>query len=287
MTEPVKDAVLAAMRRIAGPLARLLVEAGVGTGEFNAIMKSAFVQAARESGESGQANASRIATLTGLTRREVAELLKPRADQAPEPERGRPRVQRVLTGWWTDPDFQDALGNPAPLTLRKGKVSFAALVRRYSGEPRVVTIMNELLRVKAVRKAPDGRYEALSRGFAPARWEPEGMTVIGEQIRDHLETLIHNLKRPSRPRYSRIIENSQLDPKHAPLLTRDIAAQADSLADSLDDALNNPNATVRPGHEVKDAVRLGVAFYVFETPVTVERPAVKRPSRSSARRKRT
>jgi uncharacterized protein DUF6502 len=289
MTEPLKAAVLAAMRRIARPLARLLIEAGVGAGEFQAVMKAAFVQAAQDVGEPQRSNASRISTLTGLTRREVSALLRVPEDSAPEVERGRTRLQRVLSGWWTDPDFQDSLGAPAVLPLRGAKLSFAALVKRYSGEPRVLTILDELLRVKAVRKLPDGRFEALSRSFAPTRWNPDGITAVGEQLRDHLETLIHNLKHPSRPRFERVIENAQLDPKYVPVLVRDITAQADTLVDSIDDALNNPAATVKPGHEVRDAVRLGVAVYVFESAVELE-PASKRktpaPSKRTRRRRR-
>ena len=281
MLDPLKSAVLAAMRRIARPLARLMLEAGVGVGEFHAIMKGAFVQAAQDVANEPRPNASRIASLTGLTRREVTSLLQTPEDEAPEVDRGRPRIQRVLTGWWTDPDFQDAVGNPALLPLRGAKVSFASLVRRYSGEPRVLTILDELLRVKAVRKSPDGRYEALTRAFAPTRLDPDGMTGIGEQIRDHLETLIHNLKHPSRPRFHRVIENSQLDPRYVPVLVRDISSQADALADSLDDAINNPSATVKPGNQVRDAVRLGVAVYVYEAPVDLApAPSPRKASRA-------
>ena len=285
MTEPLKVAVLAAMRRIARPLARLLIDAGVGAGEFHAIMKSAFVQAAQDTGESPRANASRIATLTGLTRREVTTLLQTPEDEAPQVDHHRSRLQRVLSGWWTDPDFQDSLGAPASLPLRGAKISFATLVKRYSGEPRVLTILDELLRVKAVRKLTDGRYQALSRSFAPARWDPDGMTVIGEQLRDHLDTLVHNLKHPSRPLYTRVIENAHLDPSYAPVIRRDLTAQTDTLVDSFDDALNNPDATVKPANEVKDAVRLGIAVYIFETPVEVE-PAPRPKQKAKARRTR-
>lgn len=287
MTEPLKDSVLAAMRRISRPLARLMIEAGVGAGEFQAIMKLGFVRAAQEVGNGKPPTASRISALTGLTRRDVSDLLDVPDDAAPDADRGGARIQRVLTGWWTDADFHDELGQPAVLPLRaKGKTpSFASLVKRYSGEPRVLTIRDELVRVKAVREHPgkgkNKKLEALSRSFAPARWDPEGVAALGEQLRDHLETLIHNLKHESRPRFHRVIENTQVDPNHVGLLTRDIGSQADTLMDSLDDALNNPAATVKPGNEVKDATRLGVALYVFEAPVKV-RPG----SRSKARAKR-
>ena len=288
MTEPLKKAVLAAMRRIARPLARLMIEAGVGAGEFQAIMKSAFVGAAQDIGDGENSTASRISTLTGLTRREVAELLKPSQESAPDVSRGGARIQRVLTGWWTDPDFQDELGAPAilPLRARGNRASFAKLVKRYSGEPRVLTIRAELVRVKAIRETGDGLLEAMSRSFAPARWDPEGITVVGEQLRDHLETLIHNLKDTNRPRFHRVIENTQVDPRYVGLITRDITAQADTLMDSLDDALNNPAATAKPKNEVRDATRVGVAIYVFEAPIKVKPGSRSRiPGRGKAPRR--
>ncbi|MBS1994660.1 MAG: hypothetical protein JSS86_00060 [Cyanobacteria bacterium SZAS LIN-2] len=283
MIDPLKNAVLAAVRRIARPLARLLLDAGVGVGEFNAIMKIAFVRAAQDASDSPRTSASRIASLTGLTRREVAALLQAPEDKAPDIEHGRPRIQRVITGWWTDPDFQDAVGSPALLPLRGPKKSFANLVARYSGDPRVQTTIDELLRARAVRETKDGRFEVLTRTFSPSKLDAEGMTRVGEQIRDHLETLVYNLRHPSMPRFHRVIENSQLDPRYVPVLVRDISSQADSLADSVDDALNNPAATVKPGNQVQDAARLGVAIYIFEEPVVVAPPPGSK--RSSPKRK--
>ena len=270
MSDTLKAAVLTAVTRLAQPLARLLLEAGIGAGEFQALMKGAFVRAAGELGDSPRPNAARIASLTGLTRREVARLLTAEPDTAPDPARGHHRIQRVLTGWWTDPDFQDRLGQPAVLPLRGPKQSFASLVKRYSGEPRVLTILDELLRVKAVRRHPDGKLEAVSRHFATARWDPQGVAALGEQVRDHLDTMLHNLKHPSRPRYQRVIQNVQLDPTYVPMLVRDITAQTDTLADSLEDALNDPAATVKPTDDAQSAVRLGVAFIVFESTTQVD-----------------
>ena len=63
-----------------------------------------------------------------------------------------------------------------------------------------MTLLKELLRVKAVRRLPDGKLEVLSRTFATARWDNTGIEMVGERVRDLLDTLVHNLKHPSRPR---------------------------------------------------------------------------------------
>ena len=192
-------------------------------------------------------NVSRIAVITGLTRGEVASILASGAADRPH-ERGRQRAERVLSGWWNDPNFHDDSGSPAILPLRGGRRSFAALVERYSGERWLVaTIRDELLRVKAIRRLPDGRLQAMSRSYATVRWTPDGIAAIGEQLNEHCETLLHNLKFPARPRYVRRIVNAQLDPRYVPMLARDLEQHAAVLADSFDDALNDPKATL-PGN---------------------------------------
>jgi hypothetical protein len=202
--------------------------------------------------------------VTGLTRAEVANILSSGAAD-PIHDRGRQRAERVLSGWWNDAAFQDESGRPAVLPLRGPQRSFAALVERYSGESwRVATILEELHRVKAVRRLPDGRLEALSRSYATVRWDPDGVTAFGEHLGEHCATLLHNLKFPARPRYVRRVVNARLNPRYVPMLVRDLEQQAEAFADSADDALNDPNQTVT-GRREGEAASLGIALYVFET----------------------
>jgi Family of unknown function (DUF6502) len=305
MSESLKAAVRAAVLRLLDPLVQWLLEAGIGVGDLMSLVKIAYVRAAREQGrksgaEQQRANASRIAVVTGLTRAEVASILAAGDAERPH-DRGRQRAERVLSGWWNDPVFQDPSGRPGILPLRGGRRSFAALVERYSGErPRVATILDELLRVKAVRRKPDGRLEALSRTYATVRWDPDGVIAFGEQLNEHCATLLHNLRHPARARYVRRVLNAQLDPRYVPMLTRDLMQQADALADSVDDALNDPKQTVSGKSRESSATSLGIAFYVFEVPpadetaedlndnVAGKRAAgrAKRDSTRSPRRKR-
>ena len=270
MSEPLKIALLGALRRLLVPLARLMLQNGIGVGDVQHLVKIAFVQAARDKGgDSGTPSASRIAMLTGLRRADIKPLLAESETAVPEPERNRHRGERVLAAWWTDPEFQDEHGRPAILPLRGERSSFAALVRRYSGEPRVLTLRDELLRVKAIRQLPSGELEALSRTFATTRWDPDGVALLGEEIRDHLITLSHNLERPQRPIYARTVQSAAIDPRYVPLLLRDLTAHAETLADSADDALNAARATVHAGESPQAATRLGVTIYFVEEPSVV------------------
>jgi hypothetical protein len=268
MTEPLKSAIRGAVLRLLDPLVKWLLEAGIGVADFLPLVKIAYVRAASERGsasgaEPARPNVSRIAVITGLTRVEVAGILESGAAERPH-DRGRQRAERVLSGWWNDSNFHDELGNPAVLPLHGGRRSFAALVERYSGARSLVAaIRDELLRVKAIRPLPDERLQALSRTYATVRWDPDGVTAVGEQLNELCTTLTHNLKFPARPLYVRRVLNAQLDPRYVPMLMRDIEQHATVLADSFDDALNDPKATLPGNPQATGAVSLGVALYVF------------------------
>ena len=276
MVDSLKSAILSMLARVLDPLARMMLEAGIGIGEFVTVAKSAYVRAAREEGrraggEVKRPNASRISVVTGLTRLEVAAILAAGDDGPVAPDRGRQRAERVLAGWWNDSDFHDERGEPAPLPMRGTRRSFQALVRLYSGERwRSATILDELLRVKAVRQLPDGRIKALSRSYATVRWDPEGITSVGEQLAEHCETLLHNLRDPSHPRFVGRVVNSRVDPRYVPVLLRDLRESAEVFLKTDDSTLNYVGHTLSEKRTAPRAVgpptRLGVTLYIFEGP---------------------
>src|SRR5688572_29473076 len=82
------------------PVARLLLRHGYGTGEFLQAAKAAYVEAASAeiTPVGRKANASRISVITGLTRKDVAVLLRARTEIQPYPIKRtlRQRTLRVL-----------------------------------------------------------------------------------------------------------------------------------------------------------------------------------------------
>ncbi|MDP9017797.1 MAG: DUF6502 family protein [Candidatus Eremiobacteraeota bacterium] len=283
MSGKFKSAVLKTGLRILDPLVRLMLEAGVGLAEFHQLARKAYVRAAAETSPKGAPNYSKISMLTGVARATAAAILRNTEEEAP-PERGVQRAERILRGWWEDPNFCDDEGKPAILNLR-GRRSFEALVNRYSGDPRIATHLEELLRVKAVKRLPDQRLQVLSRTVATARWDSEGVLMVGERVRDVLETLTHNLKHEDSPRFTRFVFNAQIDPRYVPLLIRDMSAQASVLADAFEDALSNPKAQVHP-QAAKQARRLGMAFYLIDEPAHPS-PALTVPAKPLQRRQKT
>jgi hypothetical protein len=264
MSETLKGAVRGAVLRLLEPLVKLLLDAGVGVGDLMSLVKVAYVKAASErdgKGEGERGNIGRIAVVTGLNRPEIAAILAKGEAGSRSIEHSRQRAERVLSGWWADEEFLTPQGEAAVLRLKGPRRSFEALCRRYSGEYRIAPILDELLRVRAVRRMPEGRIQALSRTYATVRWDPEGIAALGDQLAEHCATLVANLEQPTRPRLARQVVNARLDPRYAPVLIRDIENNLRIQADSLHDTLNDPLHRAAPG---APAMRLGVGIYVFE-----------------------
>jgi hypothetical protein len=274
MSDSLKGAVRSAVLKLLEPLVKLLLDAGVGVGDFMSLVKVAYVKAANErdrrtGGGWARPNIGRIAVVTGLNRPEIAAILAKGEAGSRSTEHSRQRAERVLSGWWADSEFLTPQGEPAILRAKGSRRSFEALCRRYSGEYRTAPILQELLRVRAVRRLPDGRVQALSRTYATVTWDPEGIAAIGEQLAEHCATLVANLEQPMRPRLARQVVNARLDPRYAPVLIRDIENNLRVQADSLHDTLNDRLHSAAPG---SPAMRLGVGIYVFEgVPDEVER----------------
>lgn len=276
MGESLKSAVRSAVLRLLDPLVKWLLTAGVGVGDLLTLVKIAYVRAARDQGrESGaehaRPNVSRIALVTGLTRVEVASILAGEDTERPHDLGRRQRAERVLSAWWNDAMFQDESGEPAVLPVRGSKRSFATLVERYSGGNwRVRTILEELLRVKAVRRLPDGRLKALSRTYATVRWDAEGVVAFGEHVAELTATLLHNLNFPERAHTVRRVLNVRLNPRYVPMLRRDLEQKVTVLADSVDHALNHPQYMVSGKEPQAEPASLGLMVFVFEPHTTEE-----------------
>src|SRR5512144_2025597 len=152
MTGTVRPGLLAAYRKILQPLVRILIRHGISFGELSEVLKTVFVEVASRDFTlpNRKVSQSRIAILTGLTRKEVAkqeEILA--SGQALSIDTNLNRATRVLEGWHTDPEFTGPYGMPLELPFESdgNGASFTTLVRKYSGDMAARAMLDELLRV--------------------------------------------------------------------------------------------------------------------------------------------
>ena len=182
MGQEVKDHLRRALSLMLKPLARLLIAQGVTHAEFSETAKEVYVETALRHFESeGRVNKSRIAILTGLTRKEVKNVIDRTLEAGYQPKTYS-RPERVLTGWYSDPKFQGPYGIPLELPYEAGgenEPSFVELVRQYSGDMAPRQMLNQLTEAGSVVEV-DGRYKAVRRIFKHSTLSPSLIKRLGE-----------------------------------------------------------------------------------------------------------
>jgi hypothetical protein len=259
-----KNRLDAALRHLLRPLVRVLLRHGMAYGDFAEIAKGVYAETAREDFAlpGRKSTDSRVAILTGLTRKEVKAL---REAATGERHSNINRATRVLSGWHQDPDFTGPDGAPRVLPL-EGDGGFGELVRRYSGDMPSRAMLEELRRVNAVRTEGKDKVRVLSRAYVPAAGDLEGLRMLGTALHDLTSSIDHNLTRDGRPaRFQRTVYSERVPLKAVPILSRIVGERGQRFLESLDDWLS--------AHEIgpkeksrEEAVRTGVGIYFFQDP---------------------
>lgn len=200
MNQSVKENLGRALRLMLKPVAKLLIDQGISHQEFSEAAKEAFVEMAiRDQVATGKINRSRIAIVTGLTRKEVAAVLARSMAEESHP-RTFSRPGRVLHGWHNDPDYTGPYGMPLEIPYEaegcgQTEPSFVNLVRTYSGDQSPVQMLDELLRVGAVIETEPQRYKPLRRDFEADRLSPKLIERFGDISFNLLTTLSFNVQK--------------------------------------------------------------------------------------------
>ena len=184
------DALLVALR----PLARALLRVGIGYREFAEISKTAFVDiATKDYGLRGRpTNISRVAVMTGLTRKEVRRIRnKTEAGEASVVLR-LPPMTELLHRWYTETEFADDQGLPRPLPFDGSGITFSELVRKYGGDIPPGAMRTELKRISAIKENEDGLLVPLRRNTTGADVYERFVKSLTISVYPASLTLAHN-----------------------------------------------------------------------------------------------
>lgn len=138
-------------------LARLFLRFDRGYREYAELSKAAFVSvAATDYGVHGRpTNVSRIAAMTGLTRKEISRIRnRIDNDEAAITERGTP-LQEVIRAWRSRDEFLNSEGIPETLPLDGGRGSFKSLIKQFAGDIPEGAMRKELQRTGAAELVGD------------------------------------------------------------------------------------------------------------------------------------
>lgn len=314
MTEPANttpEALHGALREVLAPLARLALARGITDAQLQAVMRLALVEAAdaEHAALPPHRRVSRIATATGIHRREVTRLVELlRGGAARQAPAQRSLASELFTHWRTAPQFHDLNGSPAELPRTGPAPSFEALARAVTTDVHPRSLLDELQRLGLV--AHDRQRDTvrlLREAFVPQGDEARSLRVLGLNVGAHLAAAVDNVLVSDRQHFEqavfaaglsdqsmaevRLLVRGQwqallqaLVPALEAMVARDAAAAAGPAASSDQPGAGDAAAAPQRRHRL----RLGLYTHAREeAPVAPAAPAAPAPDAGPAPRARS
>ena len=270
MKEKLKQQVLNAFVLVMRPVVRILFRYGIGYREFVEVVKIAFVDvASSDFGLRGRpTNISRVAVMTGLTRKEVKRLrVKIQSGDTAITVKTTPLTD-VLHHWHAQPEYTDSSGQPMVLSFSDGANSFLNLVKEFGGDIPAGAMRTELKRVGAVTEDCEGQLSVTKRWFKPESRHDSLITLLVHGAYALLSNIAHNTdtELSSDTWAHRIAFTNSLPRKDSRQLRRITKDRIVEFAESVDDIFMAYEA--RDDDETssgnQDAVAVGVFYFQEE-----------------------
>jgi len=200
--------VLPAVEHLLYPIARLLLDRGIGFGTLSEVVKFVMIkEAERQLGDAqeGAVTDSRISIATGIHRKEVKRLRA--LDSHDTDYFAASLTAQVVAKWSGDPKLRTAHG-PKPLPKKKKTTrgfDFEDLVRSISTDVRPKAVLDDMLLRGLASMDDDGFVKLHPDNLALKQGQEETLQYLSMNIHDHLSTAIGNLITPEKKALERCV----------------------------------------------------------------------------------
>ena len=193
MRSAVQKTLLTSLVSMLRPIVRLTLKCGLSSQEFNEVARSLFISVASEDyGIRGRpTNISRVAAMTGISRKEVRKIRERDRVSQWTPEMEASPASMVLHHWHYDVEFSLSSGRPKALPLN-GDGSFSDLVRSCAGDIPVSAMKAELERAGVIAEDARGRIIATKRYPYPTEFDEDFVRTVAFSIQNLATTIVHN-----------------------------------------------------------------------------------------------
>lgn len=264
---PAGAGLVGALATLLEPVARLAVARGLTYATAEDLLKAAFVEAARRAQPSsaGERIVSRVATATGLTRREVTRLLDAR--EALPLVRPAPATQ-VFTRWRADPSLRNAHGRPVALPRIGPAPSFETLARSVTQDVHPRSLLDELRRLGLVDvDVVDDTVTLRHDSVVPAGDRDLAYRFLGSNVGDHLAAAVDNVLGETPPHVEQAVFADELSDESMVAFRELAKAQWQNLLAAAVPALQAlVDVDAKAGRANRRRVRLGL--YAFDDAMT-------------------
>jgi hypothetical protein len=273
MQATTRQILAAAVARLLRPLIRILLRNGVSYGTFADIAKSQFVDVARKEFaiEGHKQTTSRLAVITGLTRKEVQRIVKRIHPDDQSSADKYNRAARVVAGWRRDTDFLNLRGTPLVLSISGQGNTFQELVRRYSGDIPYRAVLDELAAEGTVRLLDTDQVRLVDRAYVPKSDESMKLHILGVDTAYLIDAIGHNLlMSDAAPKFQRKVLYDNLPDDVLPEFQRLSRNYSQKLLEKLDRWLSIRDRDVNPNVKGEGRNIAGLGIFYIEEPYADE-----------------
>lgn len=280
-TYDVKRDLLAAFRSLMTPLIRILLRSGITFQEFSGVLKDVYVTVCtREMAVPGRRmTLSRVAIATGLTRREVAKIVRNEGKTQWGVWSNAGLAASVLEAWHTDAAFLAPYGYPRDLKIdgTDEVPTFEDLVRRFSSDVSHEVLIGELIRVGAARVLEGGLYlRVQKRTYIPTDMTAEMIQIFSQAVKRYIETVDYNLGRSKGQdkRFDRMVyPDDGLRVVDVEIYQQEIREYLETVIQEIDQkSATYPRPARKRGEQ---SVQVGVGIYFYQEPTDDKAPLLE------------
>ncbi len=259
---------LDASRNALKPLFRIFLRSGISYKDFTEVAKSLFVEISTdEYGLRGRkTNISRVAIMTGLTRKEVKKIRDDGWEKMREDKISSKLspASAVLHFWHSDPHYLDENGKPIVLAYDSGDPCFLTLAKSYGGDVPSGALFKELIRADAI-ESEGNKFYPVKRHFIAVEVDDILIWALRNSIRHYLSTVEYNT-RPGRDTGPKRIDRRVFVtvPKSKLKKVSELAREKiQKYTENLDDELSHYETGDSLSAD-KNSKIVGAGFYYFE-----------------------
>ena len=247
---------------------RILLRYGIGYREFVEVAKTAYVGvASSDFGLRGRpTNISRVAVMTGLTRKEVKRVRDKLQSGDNSISVKTTPLADVLHHWHAQPEFTDSSGQPKSLPFAGETGSFSSLVRAFGGDVPPGAMRTEMKRVGVIKEDDSGALCAVARAVRPDSDHERLITILVHGAYAFLSNIAHNTEsRSSDSRWaSRVAYTTALQSNDTGQLRRITKDRITDFAESIDDIFIAYEALHDGSDKSSDSDAVAVGVFYFE-----------------------
>lgn len=262
------EVLLAALRELVRPIARLMIEKQITFSMLAELVKEVLIEVASDDFAIGDRKLtdSRLSLLTGIHRKDVKRLRRDLAGGG-SPSRSASLGALLVSRWMGDPDYLDLEGRPLDLprvAVEEGSPSFETLVFSASKDIPVRSVLDEWIRAGVAELDDEADVVRLCvESFVPEEGFDDKVYFFGRNLRDHAAAGVHNLLAEGDPFFDRSVFYDRLSAESLAELRRvaaDVGARALREINRLALGLQQRDAP-RPEEETRHRMSWGAYFF--------------------------